>query len=163
MVFNIPHSQGCLPHISHCNGLCPSLPSLPTESVTQQTNQSRNLNKQKLTLNKLKTKQHQRRILCGNSCLTKEEARNKYHCGGVCQVQMLLKVKYSILINAPSYRSSPSHAVLRTTTSVHNTSTFVGQTHAQMGMHTVDSAIHVKHCKSTQVSTRQGCYRHRPP
>ena len=53
MIFIIAYSQGCLPHISHCNGDCPD---------------------------------HTRRILCGNSCLTREEARTKYDCGGVCQV-----------------------------------------------------------------------------
>ena len=34
-----------------------------------------------------------RRILCGNSCLTKDEARNKYHCGGLCQVQKIIHIR----------------------------------------------------------------------
>jgi len=53
------HPMGCVPHISACNGLCPN-----------------HLNNT-----------GGRRILCGNSCLTKDEGRNKYDCEGVCQVK----------------------------------------------------------------------------
>lgn len=75
------HPQGCLPHISHCNGACPNLSFLSSNSATQQSKHS------SLDFISQKERKFQRRILCGNSCLTKEEARNKYHCGGVCQVK----------------------------------------------------------------------------
>ena len=29
---------------------------------------------------------YERRVMCGNSCLTREEAKHKYHCDGHCQV-----------------------------------------------------------------------------
>ena len=38
--------------------------------------------------------------MCGNSCLTREEAKHKYHCGGHCQVLsglyfvIVLKIKH---------------------------------------------------------------------
>jgi len=77
------HPQGCIPHISHCNGACPNFPSLSSRFETQttetHTRQSKSDRKPK--------EKFQRRSLCGNSCLTREEARNKYDCNGKCQVK----------------------------------------------------------------------------
>ena len=56
------HPQGCVPRVSHCNGLCPRLTNLS---------------------------QSEDRVVCGNSCLSREEARNKYQCGPHCQVRMM--------------------------------------------------------------------------
>ena len=55
------HPQGCVPRVSHCNGLCPRLTNLSRGAAD--------------------------RVLCGNSCLSREEARNKYQCGPHCQVE----------------------------------------------------------------------------
>ena len=33
-----------------------------------------------------------RRIICCNSCLTKDEAKNKYHYGSLCQVEKIIHI-----------------------------------------------------------------------
>jgi len=82
------HPKGCIPLISHCNGACPNLPSFSQKEnlLNYSKSSSLYLNEQTSSSSQF-VKKFQRRILCGNSCLTKEEARNKYDCGGVCQVK----------------------------------------------------------------------------
>ena len=95
-----------MPQISQCNGECPQF----AQTLTPHQQNNNNNNKSLLTQPQTalsKDSNHfkvfvnikngffknnifiyQRRVLCGNSCLTGEEAKNKYHCGGHCQVHV---------------------------------------------------------------------------
>ena len=103
--------QGCVPMISQCNGECPLMVATATKnnnktkliiSSTSTTTRSTTLQNWSTTNTKVwaltdlsfksrkklfqEAESYERRVMCGNSCLTREEAKHKYHCGGHCQV-----------------------------------------------------------------------------
>ena len=73
--------QGCVPKISQCNGQCPQLSLQSSVGVIMNQSQS--------------WQNKESRVLCGNSCLTKEEAKHKYHCNGQCKVRVVKTIKDS--------------------------------------------------------------------
>ena len=46
--------------------------------------------------------------MCGNSCLTREEAKHKYHCGGHCQVG-ILNLHFITFNHFKMNRENPNH------------------------------------------------------
>ena len=95
--------------ISQCNGECPLMVATETKNnnktklIISSTSTTRATTLQHWSttntkvwgltdLSFFKTKifqeseSYERRVMCGNSCLTREEAKHKYHCGGHCQV-----------------------------------------------------------------------------
>jgi len=87
------HPKGCVPMISQCNGECPLMVATQTKnnnktkliiSSTSTTTRATTLHNWTSTKTE-ETETYERRVMCGNSCLTREEAKHKYHCGGHCQ------------------------------------------------------------------------------
>ena len=114
--FNTPPSilvlptQGCVPLISSCNGACPTLPNTHGRRHRNLSTMGHKLlGSTQLTEVTQSPARLDRRILCGNSCLTKDEARNKYHCGGVCQVPVQHIVTTGYHFNC-QVKSEPCHS-----------------------------------------------------
>ena len=95
MIFSYFLLQGCVPTISSCNGACPNHLNYVSRQLSNLSPMGEHLKGYNLTETTEVTQssgRSDRRILCGNSCLTKDEARNKYHCGGLCQVEKIIHI-----------------------------------------------------------------------
>jgi len=69
------HPQGCIPVKSRCNGKCVPIRRL-VETLTP--------NSSYIQADEYKL---EKRMLCGNSCLTRKESKGRYHCGQKCQLK----------------------------------------------------------------------------
>ncbi|XP_023345971.1 low-density lipoprotein receptor-related protein 2 [Eurytemora carolleeae] len=73
------HPKGCIPLNALCNGRC-----LPLKKIKSSLHQPSNTSTKISQIHK-HPEYYERRIKCGNSCLSRDESKNLYDCGGECK------------------------------------------------------------------------------